>query len=405
VLIQILQRGEGIMHFGILVVEGPCSLMASRLQGWFDKQVQEILAPSGETLTIINAGQHKEVERFDRWLCVVNCDGHVDREESSIHGAAIGLAKRTGVPIFPVVSDLTNFGDLAPPYLSTFNGFQHTLGEPLDELGNLLLENMELLPSKRKIFISYARHESRAIALQLQQRLAARWYQAFLDTHTIRPGTNFQETLMQELSDSDLVILLDSPDIKNRPWVLEEIAFADRACLGTLQVVWPGHRRTIGAGFSEPLFLQEYGETPFLNPEALPKDQCLRPKILDDIISLVAHQRASAFRNREARMVDSVVKSVQTLGWNAVKHSGRYLALTKNEKLIPMETVLGLPDALRIQHAVERHHGCHLEKLPLLYDSQAITNAMADHLSFLEEGLGNIALISPQEVSPWIGQI
>src|SRR5262249_25690709 len=82
-----------------------------------------------------------------------------------------------------------------------------------------------------------------------------RWYSVFLDTISIRPGAVFQEDLMQELADSDVVVLLNSPTIKDRPYVQKEIAFADQAGVGGVQVVWPDEKPLREGAYFSPVRL------------------------------------------------------------------------------------------------------------------------------------------------------
>src|SRR5262249_24796727 len=116
--------------------------------------------------------------------------------------------------------------------------------------------------SKRKIFISYARRDAAEVARQLRDAFTARWYSVFLDTVSIRPGAVFQEQLMQELADSDVVVLLNSPSVKDRRYVQDEIAFAYRAGIGGVQVVWPSvqqlERRPLRDAHLSPVRLAEW---------------------------------------------------------------------------------------------------------------------------------------------------
>ena len=116
-------------------------------------------------------------------------------------------------------------------------------------------QSLGLQRSKRKIFISYARMDSSAVAHQLREAFTARWYSVFMDTISIRPGAVFQEELLQELADSDAVGLLNSPNVKHRPYVQQEIAFADQAGVSGIQVVWPKVQRMREGAFFMPLML------------------------------------------------------------------------------------------------------------------------------------------------------
>src|SRR5262249_39955669 len=154
----------------------------------------------------------------------------------------------------------------------------------------LLLETLGLQRSKRKIFISYARQDSAEIAQQLHDAFIARWYRVFLDTVAIRPGATFQEELLQELSDSDVMVLLNSPSVPNRPYVQEEIRFADQANVGGLEVVWPRVRRRRDTGFFMPLDLGA-AESEWTTAGATPGTLRLSTKGITQIVRNVANLR------------------------------------------------------------------------------------------------------------------
>ena len=61
-----------------------------------------------------------------------------------------------------------------------------------------LLETLGLLPSQRRIFLSYKRSESRQAALQLADTLADLQFDVFLGTRGVPPAVNFQDMLFQE---------------------------------------------------------------------------------------------------------------------------------------------------------------------------------------------------------------
>lgn len=393
------------MKFGVLVVGGETHGLIGDLSNYLDGKLGHALQVSGEVLLVVPSDRYLELGDVESWVAVVCCDGLVGKDVGTWEGRAIEYAKECKKPIIPLVNNINDFKWLAPSSLSEYNGFQCRPGRrDLAELCTLILEHLEFLRVERKIFISYARGESRGVALQLQERLTARWYRVFLDTHTIRPGSKFQDALLQELADSDMMVLLDSPDIKNRPWVMEEVAFAGRAGLGTLRVVWPGHTGTREAELFETCFLEDFGVSILENPGEAVDAHRLMPHILEEILDQVAQLRVMAYQKREQRVVNGVEDVARGLRWSVRIHSGRYLLLDKGAGFQRIETVLGFPDAFRIQQAVERSGpGIVVGNTPVLYDPTAITNAMADHLNFLQNGLP-VRLLSNQrtEVKRWI---
>src|SRR5215831_4500998 len=198
------------------------------------------LADCGDALAICNQeGLPTPVPAEDA-VAVVFCRKPMDAAEIE----AINACVARGTPIIPVVEDLARFTTVTPDEVSRFNGFQLSDTRDVGELAGLVLELIGLQRAKRKIFISYARADSSAIAAQLRLAFMQRWYSVFLDSISIRPGVLFQNNLPEELADSDVVVFLDSPNARGRKYVDEELAFAGNAGLGGLQVVWPGLARS-----------------------------------------------------------------------------------------------------------------------------------------------------------------
>ena len=67
---------------------------------------------------------------------------------------------------------------------------------------------MRLLRENRKLFISYRRTDSSAVANQLFDAFVRNNYDVFLDTYSINPAKNFQEELHHRMTDCDVLIQL-----------------------------------------------------------------------------------------------------------------------------------------------------------------------------------------------------
>jgi hypothetical protein len=75
-----------------------------------------------------------------------------------------------------------------------------------------VLKAFWLTRESRQAFISYKRTDSEGIAKQLAHILFDRGYQTFLDTASVERGVPFQEVLHDRPPNTDLVVLLDSPN-------------------------------------------------------------------------------------------------------------------------------------------------------------------------------------------------
>ena len=87
-------------------------------------------------------------------------------------------------PTLPVVRDMADFTAQTPPQLRSVNGLllDKTLGT-LERVINTIIEGLQLLRKRRRLFISYARKDSRTAAKQLFGSLAEHGFDVFLDTH------------------------------------------------------------------------------------------------------------------------------------------------------------------------------------------------------------------------------
>jgi hypothetical protein len=143
--------------------------------------------------------------------------------------------------LLPVINQATDAGTHLAPALQRFNAFiasryAKVFAEALvDEVLTLLWQRRR----QRRIFISYRRTESYAMARQLHEHFTARSFDVFLDERSIEPAVDFQHELRSRLDDSDAVLVLVSPALTSSRWVREELQFAQTRRIGLLGVVWP----------------------------------------------------------------------------------------------------------------------------------------------------------------------
>jgi hypothetical protein len=79
-----------------------------------------------------------------------------------------------------------------------------------EELALTVLARAGITSLDRRVFISYRRQDTEAMAVQLFQRLSQRNYSVFLDTVSIQPGVDFQQQLFEHLADKTMVVMLES---------------------------------------------------------------------------------------------------------------------------------------------------------------------------------------------------
>ncbi len=145
---------------------------------------------------------------------------------------------RGAVPILPVVSDLARVHEEIPEVLRSLNCLAYNAGGA-QRVATALLECSGLLPRQRRVFLSYRRQEAREAALQLFDALSARMFDVFLDTHGVPPAEDFQATLWHRLCDSDVLIMLNTPNYFANRWTSAEFGRALAKNISILQIGWP----------------------------------------------------------------------------------------------------------------------------------------------------------------------
>lgn len=120
-----------------------------------------------------------------------------------------------GESIYPLYFGKNGFIQEIPDALSSLNGHQYIKGD-VDKYVNCALETLRLLRKTRRVFISYRRDESAAVANQLFDVLTRRNFDVFLDSYVIRGADDFQDELFHRMSDSDVVVQLHTADFKKR---------------------------------------------------------------------------------------------------------------------------------------------------------------------------------------------
>ena len=153
---------------------------------------------------------------------------------------------------FPIIYPIVLKGDFnknLPDTLRKYQGivyskFAKHIGDDNKRFENLINEILSNalesfgLAAQRKVFISYSQHEASEVAQQLYRELQKRHYKPFLDVTGLNPAENFQESLMHELADSDILLLLDSGKNRKSKWCRDELHAALYNGMGVLALAW-----------------------------------------------------------------------------------------------------------------------------------------------------------------------
>lgn len=306
--------------------------------------------------------------------------------------------------VVPVVPALNRFREFIPRDLQGIHGIALRPEDPsLECIASILLEGLRLLRKSRRLFISYRRIETQAIAIQLYEQLDASGFDVFLDSHSIHPGEPFQEVLWHRLADTDVVLLLDSPGFLESRWTEEELARANTTNLQILQLIWPGNILAPSAAFSKPFPLSEEDfKIPQnqIGPMARLCDPCLKRMTVE-----VESLRARALAARHAYLVHDFFSEAVAAGHTPQVHPDQFILLaTKGGNRYVTVPTVGIPDAVRYQEVEEeinRSHGS-FSDIILLYDERGIRNQWQKHLAWLDGRTSSIQSLQVAKAKSWL---
>jgi len=288
------------------------------------------------------------------------------------------------LPIFPVHHG--NFTHEIPACLNSVNGFHSSRG--LDDLANSVLESLQLLRRRRRLFVSYLRKEATALALQLYDAFDGLGYDVFFDSKSLLPGCRFQEELTECLADSDLVVFLHSPGVGSSQWVAYERGVAEKLGIHVVEVLWPGKEQSPASGFQEPFEWQpgEQIETSVHVGAEEMRQPRMSASRLKDLLQIVAKIRSRALAERRRRVAGSLL---DLAAHEQIEHSEEppnklKFQLSAQDK-IQLTIECGLPDARDLERTEAAAAGCSVPaESGLLYDGGSLTADSRRHLNWLK---------------------
>jgi hypothetical protein len=111
--------------------------------------------------------------------------------------------------------------------------------ETVAELYLTVLARAGVTALDRRIFISYRRLETEPMAGQLFEALSIRNFSVFLDTVSVQPGVDFQTSLVEQLADKSMVVLLHSATFSSSQWTMAEADYVRARDLSLLVLRLP----------------------------------------------------------------------------------------------------------------------------------------------------------------------
>lgn len=298
--------------------------------------------------------------------------------------------------LIPVVNDLSTCSSELPPDVSAFNALPYAAAsaKQAQALASAVLETLGLLPAKRRVFLSYRRLEAREVALQLHDTLRERQFNVFLDTHEIRFGGRFQDTLWHQLSDCDVLLMLDTKGYFASRWTEEEFGRAGSMRLGILRVGFPG---------VAPAPTTTLTTTVTLVHADLGSDGRLSDDAVDRIGDGLERFRARSVAARLDNMLGTLRLAVEKRG-GTVGNPGPlkrvYVSLPRQGGSGRADLVVYPAIGVPTSDAVERIAKHADADCALLYDGQSLLQSWIDHLDWFGDGIERFRWIRADDPGP-----
>jgi hypothetical protein len=298
-----------------------------------------------------------------------------------------------GVPIVPVVSELTKFATEVPEALRHINGLALADDDPgLTTIAVTLLECVGLLPRQRRIFLSYRRVESRIVALQLFEAFSARHFDVFLDTHGVPPAEDFQAILWHRLCDSDVLVMLDTPGYFNSRWTAAEFGRALAKSVTVLRLGWPEHAPSPRAALAESMQL---ATSHFLETVGRLSDE-----VVDHICAKVETLRSKSIATRHRDITGALRAAMDRLG-GSIEGIGKRRSIVlrlPDQRRILAYPVVGVPSAEALYEAAS-HQGDYPRVV--VYDPIGLDRKWHAYFGWLGEHLHDVQCVRSTEAA-WI---
>ena len=300
--------------------------------------------------------------------------------------------------LIPVVSDLSACSSELPPEVSAFNALPYvgSSAKQAEALASAVLETLGLMPTKRRIVLSYRRAEAREVALQLHDALRARQFNVFLDTHEIRYGGRFQDALWHQLSDCDVLLMLDSKGYFASSWTEEEFGRAGNMRLGILRVGFPG---------VVPAPATTLTTTVALSDADIGADKRLSDDAIDRIGDALERFRARSVAARLDNMLGTLRLAVEKRG-GTIGNPGPLKRVSislprpagRGSAELVVYPAVGVPTSDSVER-IAKHAGA---DCALLYDGQSLLQSWIDHLNWFAGGIERFRWIRADNPGPML---
>ena len=302
--------------------------------------------------------------------------------------------------IFPIHFLEGRFKEEVPEKLWPVNGRLYDAGE-IDSIVNVALEELRLLRKTRRVFISYKRSDSVAVANQLYDVLSRHQFDVFLDTYSICGSADFQEELKHRITDSDVLLQLNSPHFMESDWCKKEISEANARQVGVLQINWPGVDTAEAHKLSKVLKLNRFD---FRRGCFRYASSSLRTAVLAEIAEVIESLRARNLAARHDSLTAEFVKEADRQGRAIIKKPSFLVEARPDGQFWYYIPAIGVPQSTDFHESQKTLNswGVNMpERVYLIYDDLSILPQWIEHLDWMSDYL-EVKTIKKHEFASWL---
>jgi len=296
---------------------------------------------------------------------------------------------RKAIPVLPVVSQPAKLHEEIPPALQHLNCLSYSAGGA-QRVTTALLECACLLPRQRRVFVSYRRNEAREAAVQLFDAISSRLFDVFLDTHGIAPAEDFQSVLWHRLCDSDVLVMLDTPNYFNSRWTKAEFGRALAKGISVLRIGWPDSTPSVQTATASRAEL--------LAEEVDPSTGRLAEQAIARICLQLEAVRSQSHAVRNLNLVSNLRHAIEKIG-GTVEGVGPsravYIRLSDGRNVVVFPTV-GVPTSTTLHDAMTNAPD---HSVAVIYDHIGLHPTWLGHLDWLGNHIQNPRWVKASEAA------
>ena len=295
----------------------------------------------------------------------------------------------SGTPILPVASAEQRISAEIPMELRPLNCLT-CANHGMHRIATALLECVGLLPRQRRVFVSYRREGARQAALQLFDALSSRLFDVFLDTHGIAPAEDFQAVLWHRLCDSDVLVMLDTPDYFESRWTSAEYGRALAKGISVLRIGWPGVNPSPRTLTASHIDLSDGGMDASTGR--------LTDQVVDRICLQIEFVRGKSHAVRSLNLFSNLRQGIERIGGRVAgvgTHQAVYLTLPNGKNIVVYPTV-GVPTSIDLNDAAKRTTGL---PVAIAYDHIGLDERWLEHLAWLEKNITVVRWVKASEAA------